>query len=162
MSRLHSITGRTSSMAVFAATAAATVFGACASTAESPAQDLPGCYYFQQDAVFSELRLPWGVRLADAPLQGWPALEAEGAHRATTLTGTREQDHPFGYWLVTAPDSVEIGYPGGGGWLLELHVQEDRSLTGTITGVGDAIDPTDPAPRQPRPVSMVWARCPGD
>ena len=132
----------------------------CASTSDSPAFELPGCYYFTQDDVFRELRLPWGIRLQDAPLEGWPAMTARGGRKATTLTGTDEVDHPFGYWLTEAPDSVEIGYPAGGGLVLELAVREDHGLEGTARPVGDVIEPGADGEPAARPVHLLWARCP--
>ena len=133
--------------------------GACASTSEEPAGMLPGCYYFAQDSVFRELRLPWGVRLEDVALEGWPGMEQRGAKRATPLTGTEEVDHPFGYWIATAPDSVEIGYPAGGGLVLDLIIRPDRGLEGLARPVGDVVRPGAPEPRS-RPVDLMWARCP--
>jgi hypothetical protein len=150
-----------STVAIPAALAGLALAGACASTSEEPRRTVPGCYYFAQDSVFRELRLPWGVRLEETLLQGWPGLEARGARKATTLTGTEEVDYPFGYWISTAPDSVKIGYPAGGGLVLDLAIREDRGLAGTARPVGDVLRPGDPAPRT-RPVELMWARCPGD
>lgn len=133
---------------------------ACASTGQGadPA-DLAGCYYFDQDAVAAELQLPWGVRLLDRPLEGWPALQQlEGVRLATTLTGRAEADHPFGYWRVVSADSIIVGYPAGGG--LSVHLAPDeRGMAGTVRAVGDA---TLQATRPSHPVRLLRARCPED
>jgi hypothetical protein len=124
---------------------------------------LVGCHYFVQDDVARDLQLPWGVRLLDQPLQGWPALQQRpDIRRATTLTGHDEVDFPFGYWLVTASDSLEIGYPAGGGLLLELAIT-NGAFQGHARPVGDAVPiPGTITTPQPHPVRMVWARCPED
>lgn len=124
---------------------------------------LVGCHYFVQDHVARDLQLPWGVRLLDQPLEGWPALQQRpDVRKATTLTGHDEVDFPFGYWVVTADDSLEIGYPAGGGLLLDLAIR-DGAFHGHARPVGDAVPlpGTITAPR-PHPVQMVWARCPED
>jgi hypothetical protein len=144
--------------------AGATLTAACGGMPEhSDPRPLVGCHYFVQDDVARDLQLPWGVRLLDRPLDGWPALQQRpGVRRATTLTGREEVDFPFGYWVLTADDSLEIGYPAGGGLLLELAI-----INGTFSGMaqplGDAVPPpgTLPATR-PHPVRMTWARCPED
>ncbi len=136
----------------------ALVAGACASTPDGSAQDLAGCYYFEQDATARELNLPWGVRLTAEPLTGWPPLEQEEDVRvAVTLIGEEETaDHPFGYWRPMADDSVRIGYPGTGGFVVDLVVGESE-LVGTATPVGDAgLDD-----RPVHDVRLMHARCPG-
>ena len=133
---------------------------ACASASNRQEPVIPGCYYFERTGAANELNLPWGVRLEDAALEGWPAMEQRGGMRAVTLTGSGEADHPFGYWISTAPDSVEVGYPAGGGLVLELEVGEDRDLSGVAIPVGDIVDPNDPSPRDRHQVTLSWARCP--
>ena len=143
------------------AVAVAAVFAACASTGERQQGVAPGCYYFQQDAVAEDLNLPWGVHLKEGDLQGWPALERRGgAREAATLTPRGEADHPFAYWIAPAADSVEIGYPAGGGFVLKLTVDDDQDLRGVAIPVGDMVNPNDPSPRERHPVTLTWARCP--
>jgi hypothetical protein len=137
---------------------------ACAGQPEQPEpRPLAGCYYFAQDQVGERLNLPWGVRLLDQPLQGWPAIQQRpGVKRATTLTGHEERDVPFGYWIRTARDSVEIGYPAGGGLLLDLAIV-DTDLRGSARPVGDALPPPAARPEPATyPVELTWARCPED
>ncbi len=143
---------------------AAGSMGACAGPPEKPEpRHLIGCHYFGQDSVFHQLQLPWGIRLMDRPLEGWPAMQQrEGVRRATTLTGVDEVDVPFGYWILAAPDSLEIGYPAGGGLRLRLAIHEGR-FSGVAEPVGDAMPP--PAARAMQaghPVELTWARCPED
>lgn len=143
------------------ALAAATLAAACAGRHEQPDPwPLVGCHYFVQDDVARDLQLPWGVRLLDRPLEDWPTRE--GARLATTLTGHDEVDFPFGYWLRTATDSIEIGYPAGGGLRLELAIDEG-AFHGVARPVGDAVPPPGvrPEPR-PHPVRLTWAGCPED
>lgn len=141
-----------------AAAAILAILGAaCASTGQAadPA-DLAGCYYFEQDAVFQELQLPWGFRLLDQPLEGWPALQQlEDVRVATTLTGRDEVDHPFGYWRPLAGDSLLVGYPAGGGFSLRIELDANE-MTGSILPVGDA----GLGERTARPVGIIHARCP--
>jgi hypothetical protein len=115
------------------------VVGACASTPNGTAQELAGCYYFEQDATARELNLPWGVHLTADALTGWEPLDQEpDTYTAVTLVGPDEtQDFPFGYWQDRGADSVRIGYPSMGGFVLELTL-EDGHLVGTARGVGDA------------------------
>jgi hypothetical protein len=136
----------------------------CAGQPEQPEpRPLHGCYYFVQDRVAEQLGLPWGVRLRDRPLQGWPALQQrQNVREATTLTGVDETAAPFGYWVRTAPDSVEIGYPAGGGLVLHLKIDE-TALRGTARPVGDALPPPAVLPeRRDHPVELTWARCPDE
>ncbi|HSJ06382.1 MAG TPA: hypothetical protein VK936_06760 [Longimicrobiales bacterium] len=138
---------------------------ACATTPENGEADRTGCWYFERDAAAEALRLPWGVRLTPDSLTGWPALERlPGVRRATTLAGPGDEaGHPFGYWRPLAgdsrtPDSLEIGYPAGGGLVLRLHGGTDR-VAGTASPVGDAVAPGAAAP-QVRRVALTRARCP--
>lgn len=130
--------------------------GACASTPEGAAQDIAGCYYFEQDATARELNLPWGVRLTADSLDGWPPLDQEPeVYVAVTLIGPDEsRGTPFGYWQARG-DSIRLGYPGMGGFAVNLAVQ-DTALVGTARGVGDA----GFGPRPTHQVRLVRARCP--
>jgi hypothetical protein len=144
--------------------APATLALTCARPPEQPEPHaLAGCHFFVQDDVAIELQLPWGVRLLDEPLQGWPAIQQRGhVHRATTLTGQDEEAFPFGYWIRTAHDSLEIGYPAGGGLLLELAL-ENGAFRGTARPLGDAVPPPGIIPEPTAyPVQLTWARCPED
>jgi hypothetical protein len=150
-----------------AALLAAAIMSACATTPESVNLDIAGCWYFERDAAAEALRLPWGVRLLPDSLTGWPALgQLPGVRRATTLAGPGEEaGHPFGYWRplgADAPtrDSLEIGYPAGGGLVLRLDGGPTH-LTGTATPMGDAMAP-GAAPPRVRPVTLTRARCPED
>lgn len=141
---------------------AAACASACATTADTPTADLAGCYYFERDAAAEQLRLPWGVRLLDRPLEGWPAIQQlEGVRVASTLTAQGDVDHPFGFWRPLAGDSVHIGYPAGGGLSLRLAV-ETGGLAGTARPVGDARPLAGAADRPLRAVSLMHARCPED
>lgn len=135
---------------------------ACASTPDPAPDRLTGCYYFEPDATAQRLRLPWGVRLLADTVEGWPAVQQRaGVRRAVTLMAPGEEaTHPFGYWLPLKGDSLEIGYPAGGGLVLVLAAGPTH-LTGTVTPVGDALPPgaQDPHPRS-EPVSLLRARCP--
>jgi hypothetical protein len=138
--------------------------GACARQPEHPdPRPLLGCHYFTQDQGARDLQLPWGVRLTDRALEGWPAIQQRhDVMQATTLTGTAETDHPFGYWIRTASDSIEIGYPGGGGLVLELAL-DSGAFHGVARAVGDALEPLAVSNGTPtRPVQLVRARCPDD
>lgn len=136
------------------------VLGGCAGgPGASHPLDLIGCWYFQRDARAEELRLPWGVRLSEAPIEGWPALQQlEGVRVASTLTGEGDLDHPFGFWRPLGADSITIGYPGGGGLTLRLEV-DSVSLTGTAHPVGDAMSLSG-ADRPITPVTLERASCP--
>lgn len=135
----------------------ALVASACATTQEGDAQSMEGCYYFQQDETARELNLPWGVRLTTDSLTGWPPLEQEpGVYEAVTLRGPdRTTRFPFGFWQSLPGDSVRIGYPGSGGFSLDLAVESD-ALVGVAVPVGDA----GLGPRTPRAVRLDRARCP--
>ncbi|HUE77535.1 MAG TPA: hypothetical protein VMM83_06295 [Longimicrobiales bacterium] len=142
---------------------AAACASGCASTGDDePPADLAGCYYFERDAAADQLRLPWGVRLLDRPLEGWPAIQQlVGVRVATTLTADGDVDHPFGYWRPMGQDSINIGYPAGGGLSLRLAVEPAR-LAGTARPVGDALPLDGVANRPLRTVSLTHARCPED
>jgi hypothetical protein len=149
------------------AAAAVLLASACATTPDNGEAHPTGCWYFERDAAAEALRLPWGVRLLPDSLTGWPALERlPGVRRATTLAAPGDEaGHPFGYWrpLAGEPstrDSLEIGYPAGGGLVLRLGGGIDR-VTGTASPVGDAVAP-GAAPAQVRAVTLTRARCPED
>lgn len=130
---------------------------ACASTPGGAAQELAGCYYFEQDATARQLNLPWGVQLTADPLSGWPPIDQQpDTYTAVTLTDAqRTDDFPFGYWQVRSGDSIRIGYPSMGGFVLDLAVQ-DSQLVGTATPVGDA----GLGDRPTHSVRLDRARCP--
>lgn len=148
--------------ATVAIVAAILLASACASTPEPEPDVVDGCYYFERGAVAERLRLPWGVRLTPDTLTGWPAIQQRpGVRRATTLVGPgQDAAQPFGYWVPLDRDSLEIGYPAGGGLLLVVATGPTH-LTGTIRPVGDALPPgaVEDDPRA-EPVSLVRARCP--
>ena len=140
---------------------AALTVGACASTPDSQAQELAGCWYFERSDVARALNLPWGVRLTGDTLEAWPiARQLEGVRHAATLTPEGDRDHPFGYWRRAAPDSVEIGYPGGGGLVLQLHQVEEQRMRGTAIPAGDVMVPGRPEPEPQAPVVLFLAQCP--
>lgn len=147
------MTFRYSAPAILLAAAAV----ACASTQAGDAQDVAGCYYFEQDATARQLNLPWGVRLTTEPLTGWPALEGSAYVAVTLWDVDRTTDFPFGYWQTTAVDSIRIGYPGMGGFSLEL-TPENGVLEGVAVPMGDA----GLGPRTPHPIRLQHARCPGE
>lgn len=136
---------------------------ACASSPNGHSQELTGCWYFAQPSP-PDMRLPWGVRLGADPLQGWPAIQQlDGVRVASTLTPDGDREHPFGYWRPLPGDSLEIGYPAGGGAVLTLGVEAGgAALTGSVRGVGDAraygTDPGTPSAGQP--VRLTRAGCP--
>ncbi|NIP79118.1 MAG: hypothetical protein GWM90_07900 [Gemmatimonadetes bacterium] len=131
----------------------------CASTPDAlSAQELEGCFYFERYVVADgAIRLPWGVRLSREPLEGWPMASRGDVRLAATLTVDGDVDHPFGYWLPSG-DSVEIGYPAGGGLVLELEVV-DMALEGVVRPLGDARSLDAPEP-EPAAVRLTRARCP--
>ena len=131
---------------------------ACASAGQgSDSAVVPGCYYFEQDDTARQLQLPWGIRLLDRPLEGWPAVQQyEDARVATTLTGQDEVDHPFGYWRSLSGDSILVGYPAGGGLSLRLAA-DSGGMAGTARPVGDATLSTQ---RPTYALRLVHARCP--
>lgn len=133
---------------------------ACAHTPDrGDVREPIGCWYFDRNDAATALNLPWGIRLTGDSLTGWPAIDQRGGARvAATLTPDGDQGHPFGYWLETSGDSIEVGYPGGGGLVLRLAVS-DTALTGIARPVGDAL-PLEPGPRPDRPVRLTPARCP--
>lgn len=125
-------------------------------TAPAPDPASPvGCWYFQRDAAATALNLPWGVRLDSVELTGWPALDARGGgSRAVTLNADGPADHPFGYWMQLESDSIEIGYPAGGGLVLRL-APGDLAMDGTARDVGD-VRPSSATPA----VRLTRAQCP--
>lgn len=141
-----------------AAVALATFAGACASAGQgSDSAVVPGCYYFEQDDTARQLQLPWGIRLLDRPLEGWPAVQQyEDARFATTLTGQDEVGHPFGYWRSLSGDSILVGYPAGGGLSLRL-APDSGGMAGIARPVGDATLATQ---RPTYPLRLIHARCP--
>jgi hypothetical protein len=135
---------------------------ACVSTPDVAPADRAGCYYFERDAAADALALPWGVRLLTDSLQGWPAIQQlPGVRQAETLVHyDARAGYPFGYWRPLAADSIEIGYPAGGGLLLRLHADAAR-LAGTARPVGDVMPaPGAGAARTATAVSLVRASCP--
>jgi hypothetical protein len=135
VTRLRSALAATLNVTVTAALAA------CASGASSQASELAGCYQLERNAGARALGLPWGFVLEDEELgAGWPLVsERAGVQRARTATSpTGRADVPFGYWASAAGDSVEIGYPGGGGVVLTL-ASTGQDLIGQGVAVGDAV-----------------------
>lgn len=132
---------------------------ACASSPDGIAQDMAGCYYFVQDETARQLNLPWGVRLTTDSLTDAPHLDEQpNTYRAITLRGPdRTTDFPFGYWQALPGDSVRIGYPSMGGFVLDLSLDAAR-LSGMARPVGDA----GLGPREPHAVRLDRARCPGE
>ena len=127
---------------------------ACRAQSPDPVSPV-GCWYFDRDAAATTLNLPWGVRLDSVELTGWPALDARGGGmRAATLTAEGTADHPFGYWMTIDGDSIEIGYPAGGGLVLRLAPGE-TAMTGTARDVGD-VRPSAATPA----VRLTRAQCP--
>ncbi len=143
------------------ALAMVTILGACASAQHDlSAQDLAGCYYFERSPTADSLNLPWGVRLSDQPLEGWPAMAQRQARQAATLTPDGDQDFPFAYWLVAESDSVEIGHPGGGALVVRVALDGQR-MAGTVRAAGDALQPgAIVTSRAPRAVALKHALCP--
>jgi len=132
--------------------------GACATGAQRTGALPTGCWYFEQDTVARHLNLPWGVRLSEQALEGWPNLRGLHARQAATLTPEGDADVPFGYWRTLGADSLEIGFPGGGGLVLELEAAP-TALHGRAVAVGDVLMPDD-RPRIARPVRLTAALCP--
>ena len=136
----------------------ATVAG-CRTAPAASHGDPVGCWYFEQDAEATALNLPWGVRLAGDALGGFPALAQRGDARvARTLEAAGEAAQPFGYWLPIEGDSIEIGYPAGGGLVLRV-ARGDTSMQGSARAVGDVVAP-GAAPRPVRSVRLTRAQCP--
>lgn len=152
--------------------AGAVAASACASSPRTTGlQTLLGCWRFERDSVARALSLPWGVRFLERRLAGWPAMEGlEDVRAAATLTdSTLARDYPFGYWRLTAGgDSIQMGYPGGGGLVADLAFnpgEDDATgarLDGTVRGVGDVV-PLDSPVRADvrRPVLLAQVGCPG-
>jgi hypothetical protein len=136
--------------------------GGCVSTPGLSPGEVTGCYYFERDEVAQSLHLPWGVRLQEDSLTGWPAWDRQpGVRRAVTLVGVGQTAaHPFGYWRPLDGDSLEVGYPAGGGLVLRLAV-EPPGLTGSARPVGDVLPPSGQRPQPVTyPVALLHARCP--
>lgn len=129
---------------------------------EEQAVGLAGCYQFERNEGARGLGLPWGVELVDEPLGSeWPGMSGRaGVRRARTATSPTERgDVPFGYWAPAGTDSLEIGYPGGGGMVLTLGVS-GPDLIGGGRGVGDAIPLGGSlGPRPPLPVVARRVLC---
>ena len=121
-----------------------------------------GCYQFERNSGARSLGLPWGIELEAAEVgEGWPLIASlEGVRRARTATSASGRaDHPFGYWHLTPADSLEIGYPGGGGIVLSLG-KEGQDLVGQGTDAGDVLPFGAPAgPRIPAPVVARRVLC---
>jgi hypothetical protein len=135
---------------------------ACVTLPHRTVDDAAGCYYFERDAIAQELQLPWGVRLLADTLTGWPAVQQlPEVRRAVTLFAPGdERTFPFGYWRPLGTDSLEIGYPAGGGLRLTVAVGQAR-LVGTAVPVGDVLaPPAEPAAARTYPVTLLHARCP--
>lgn len=134
----------------------------CASTPDATAQDVMGCYFFEPGDAVETFRLPEGVHLTDRPLEGWPAIMERGDVKvAVTLRTDGTADYPFGYWLLEAADSVEIGYPAGGGIVLDLATDGD-ALEGIARALGDtrSFGQEDEGPTE-LPVRLEPGSCPG-
>jgi hypothetical protein len=141
------------------ATPAALIAVGCASAQQADEAAAAGCYQFERDAAARALGLPWGIELHEAALPpGSPVLDrSPDARVAETATSpTARQDHPFGYWVRVAGDSLEIGYPGPGGAFVLRMARHGQDLIGLGRAVGDVVRPGDPA--GPRPALGVTAR----
>lgn len=137
--------------------------GSAAGKAADLGGDWPRCYYFERNEGARTLNLPWGIRLSRDTLgRGWLiTAQREEVRAAETLTGSGTQDHPFGYWWeVPGTDSLEIGYPGGGGIVLDVLWLDSR-LEGTAMDAGDVVQPGEfGTPRSKYEITAVWAQCP--
>jgi hypothetical protein len=153
------MTTRSAARVAGALTAALLVSGCASAQEPGAAADAIGCYQFVRDAGATGLGLPWGFVLEDAALEPeWPVLgRAPDARRALTATSaTARADHPFGYWVRTPGDTIEVGYPGfGGGFVLRL-APSGQDLIGLGRPVGDAVAPGQPTGL--RPALAVTAR----
>jgi hypothetical protein len=118
--------------------------GGCASAPEPETEAALGCYQFERTEGVRLLNLPWGFRLeGDTLSPDWPvAQRSPDAREALTMFSPHGwQEGPFGYWLRTAGDTIEIGYPGfGAGWVLRL-APSGQDLIGLGRSVGDAVPP---------------------
>jgi hypothetical protein len=141
------------------AMAAALLFAACASAPEPAPEAAPGCYQFERDAGTRLLGLPWGFRLeADLLSPDWPVAQRSPDARVafTMYAAAGWREGPFGYWLRSAGDTIEIGYPGfGAGWVLRL-AESGQDLIGLGRPVGDAVPPGRTF--GPDPWALVTAR----
>jgi hypothetical protein len=121
----------------------------CAALSARDASDLAGCYQFRRDEDARSLGLPWGVELLDEPVgYGWMiTMRFEDVKKALTATSATERDdHPFGYWRITAEDSVELGHPGGGAGFTLTLAPEGQDLVGRGRPVGDVTPPGQTPP----------------
>lgn len=131
--------------------------GACASSPEGSAQQVAGCYYFEQDDEARRLNLPWGVELTSDSLDSPFLSGQEGVRRAVTLFGPGEtREFPFGYWQVLSDDVIRLGHPGMGGFTADLTV-EGNELTGVLGGIGDAAPAAEMTSAR---VRLTRAACP--
>jgi hypothetical protein len=137
----------------------------CAGAQQPAADSVVGCYQLVQDAGARALGLPWGFVLEQAALEpGWlVSASLPDARRALTATSpTGRQDFPFGYWAWTGVqrDSIEVGYPGGGGGFVLRLAPSGQDLVGLGRAVGDAVAPGQPSgPRPPSPVAARRVLC---
>jgi hypothetical protein len=119
---------------------------------ERSTAELAGCYQFRWDEGARSLRLPWGVVLVDEPVgYGWMiTMRYEDVKLALTATSpTEREDHPLGYWRVTAQDSVELGHPGGGAGFTLTLAPAGQDLVGVGRTVGDVLQPGETPPSNP-------------
>ena len=127
---------------------------------EAGPRSLPGCYSFVDSEADRAFRLPEGVRLTEDTLTGWPAIMQRGdVNVAVTLTARGTADYPFGYWLEEADGSVEIGYPAGGGIVLDVE-RDGQALVGTARALGDTAPPGETPDRRALPVRLERRSCP--
>lgn len=140
--------------------AALLLVAACASTPDrGDPPPAPGCYFFVAGDAVQEFRLPEGVHLTDRALTGWPAIMQRGDVKvAVTLRSTGTADYPFGYWLEEG-DSIEVGYPSGGGIVLDLAPAGD-ALVGTARALGDTAPPGETPDRRSLSVRLERRACP--
>ena len=139
--------------------AACMAAAACVTTPAARTADPAGCWYFARDDAAAALNLPWGIRLTADELTGFAGLAQRGDARvARTLDPASERDHPFGYWMPIGADSIEVGYPAGGGLVLRL-ARGDSSMAGSARPVGDVVRPGAP-PRTTHAVRLTSAQCP--
>ena len=140
--------------------AVATALGCASAAPPSTVEELEGCYFFRQDDAARALRLPDGIHLTPRPLEGWPAIMQRGAVKvAVTLSERGPVGYPFGYWLLEDDGSVEVGYPAGGGIVLDLMPGREE-LQGIARTYGDAIAYGEEPETQEVPVRLERRRCP--
>lgn len=136
------------------------VLAACASTPDRDAPpDYPGCYFFAAGEAMETFRLPEGVQLTERALTGWPAIMQRGDVKvAVTLRAGGTADYPFGYWLAES-GALEVGYPSGGGIVMELEPDGD-GLAGTARALGDTAPLGETPDRRELPVRLEKRACP--